>query len=165
MASLLIGARTNPHFDFAERGRQAADIMRALIEGEYRLTKAISQPPMLPSLQKQRIGAGGPMDELIGMAGDYLEQHAGLADITVMGGWPFADCSFSGLSVMVTTRDDEDLAEHIAKDLGSAAWARRERFEPEVHALDEAVRLALDSESTPVVLGGDWNEDEARPSS
>jgi len=152
-ATLIIGARTNPHHDFYERGRQAADLMRGLLAGDTQLAKAISQPPMLPSLQKQRIGAGGPMDDLIALARDLMGRYPEVLDITVIGGWPFADCPHAGLSALVATDGDQALAEWIAQELGRTAWQKREAFQPDLVPLEAALELALSCPEKPVVLG------------
>ena len=152
-ATLLIGARTNPHYDFYERGRQAAALMRGLLAGDTQVAKAISQPPMVPSLQKQRIGAGGPMDDLIALAQGFVDQYPEVLDITVLGGWPFADCLHAGMSALVATDGDQTLAEQLARELGRTAWQSREAFQPEVVPLDAAIELALSCPEKPVVLG------------
>ena len=63
-ADLLIGYDTYPHVDGYERGVEAVNLTRRILEGTLNPTKAFTQPPMLPALQVQFTGRH-PMKKLI----------------------------------------------------------------------------------------------------
>jgi microcystin degradation protein MlrC len=64
-----------------------------------------------------------------------------IVNVSVMGGFAFADTNFNGLTAVVTATDAE-AAQSLAMELAQAGWARREKFYPRLTSLDDAVRLA-----------------------
>jgi microcystin degradation protein MlrC len=66
-------------------------------------------------------------------------------NVSVMGGFAYADTPFNGLTVVVTATD-QDAADRLAREIAEAGWERRDRFRPTLTSLDEAVRLAKATE-------------------
>jgi microcystin degradation protein MlrC len=64
-------------------------------------------------------------------------------NVSVMGGFAFADTAKNGLSVVVTARHDRRAAEALALDIAEFGWANRARFYPRLTSLEEAVEKAL----------------------
>ena len=62
-------------------------------------------------------------------------------NVSVMGGFAYADTPFNGLTVVVTATDAA-AADALAREIAEAGWARRERFRPTLTSLDDASRLA-----------------------
>jgi microcystin degradation protein MlrC len=152
-ATALIGVKTNPHYDFYERGWQAAQIMAGTLSSELRPTMAVEQPPFLPSLQKQRIAPGWPMEDVIRRGRNVMRNDPRILDVTTIGGWAYADAPTTGFSVLVTTNDAPDLARDVATTLRDAAWEQRQQFQPQVVSVQDAVREAMETDAWPVVLG------------
>jgi microcystin degradation protein MlrC len=77
-------------------------------------------------------------------------------NVSVMGGFAFADTPFNGLTVVVTATD-ADAAKGLAREIAEAGWARRERFRPQLTSLDDAVKLAMDTadRSAPALIFAD----------
>jgi len=65
-------------------------------------------------------------------------------NVSVMGGFAFADTPFNGLTAVVTATD-RDAAEALAQELAVAAWARRDAFQVVLTSLDDAVSRALEA--------------------
>ena len=65
----------------------------------------------------------------------------GVLNVSVMGGFAYADTPFNGLTVVVTATD-QPAADGLAREIAEAGWARRERFRPCLTSLEEATRLA-----------------------
>ncbi|HEY8289161.1 MAG TPA: MlrC C-terminal domain-containing protein, partial [Acetobacteraceae bacterium] len=89
-----------------------------------------------------------PYGELIDLGQERQAQppYAGrIVNVSVMGGFAFADTPFNGLSVVVTATD-QAAADGLAREIAEAGWARRERFRPTLTPLDEAVALAKSTE-------------------
>ena len=107
-ADLLIGYDTYPHVDGYERGVEAVNLTRRMLEGTLKPTKAFTQPPMLPALQVQFTGRY-PMKRLIEEA-HKREETPGVETITVAAGFPWSDIPEAGMSFIVTTDDDQKLA-------------------------------------------------------
>jgi microcystin degradation protein MlrC len=135
-ADVLIGYDTYPHIDMADRAVEACTVLAKLIRGEITPTTALVKPPMLPTSQRMPT-AGEPMRSLIALAHEW-EEHPGVVNVTVAGGFPPADVAEAGLSVLVTTNDDPALALRVANEIAGMAWNLREEFLGGVATFDEA---------------------------
>ncbi len=149
-ADVLIGYDTYPHVDGFERGVEAIGVMKKLIDGNLKPTKAFRQPPMIPALQAQ-FTRRYPMSSLIKRAHD-LEAIEGVETITVAAGFPWSDFEDVGLSIIVTTNDDQQLADRCADELSSLAWRLRRDFLVKPVPVPEAIRRVSTAEEGPIVL-------------
>jgi microcystin degradation protein MlrC len=152
-ASMLIGVKTNPHYDFYERGWQAAQVMAGMLNGVTRPTMTWAQPPFVPSLQKQYIAPGWPMEDLVRRGLNYIRRDPRVLDVTILGGFPVSECFETGLTVTVTTDNAPDLAREVAESLKDYAWGQRHHFQPHLVPIEDAVREAMQTDDWPVVLG------------
>ncbi|HEY1411987.1 MAG TPA: MlrC C-terminal domain-containing protein, partial [Rhodopila sp.] len=94
-----------------------------------------------------------PYGELIdlGQALMVSAAYAGrVLNVSVMGGFAFADTPFNGLTAVVTATDQE-AADALARQIAVAGWERRERFRPVLTSLDDAVGAAVSS-ATPLIF-------------
>ena len=85
-----------------------------------------------------------PYGELIdlGQRRMWEPPYAGrVLNVSVMGGFAYADTPFNGLTVVVTALD-QDAADGLAREIAEAGWARRERFRPELTSLEDATSRA-----------------------
>ena len=149
-ADVLIGYDTYPHVDGYERGVEAIDIMARLLDGSLKPTKAFRQPPMMPALQAQFTGRY-PMSRLMEEA-HRLEEMGGVETITVAAGFPWSDFEDVGLSFIVTTNDDRELADSLADELSDLAWGMRRDFLVKPTPVREALRKVKGSEGGPFIL-------------
>jgi microcystin degradation protein MlrC len=146
----FIGYRTNPHLDMRERGAEAAILLRRLLTGTRTFLARI-RLPIVPPTVTQLTGKDAPnrpYGELIDLGQQRMGEapYAGrVLNVSVMGGFAFADTPFNGLTVVVTATD-QDAADSLAREIARAGWARRDKFRPNLTSLDEAVRLAKTSE-------------------
>ncbi|HUB10832.1 MAG TPA: M81 family metallopeptidase [Acetobacteraceae bacterium] len=150
LVNAFIGYRTNPHLDMRERGAEAAAILRRLISGT-RTHLARIRLPIVPPTVTQLTGKDAPnrpYGELIDLGQQRMGEapYAGrVLNVSVMGGFAYADTPFNGLMVVVTATD-ADTANGLAREIASAGWARRDRFSPVLTSLEEATRLAKATE-------------------
>ncbi len=149
-ADVLVGFDTYPHIDQRERGREAADLLVAMIRGETKPTAALTKPPMLPTSQNMPT-AREPMKSIIARAHE-LEDRPEVLNVTVAGGFPPADVAEAGFSVIVTTNGDPTLARSLADELAEFAWNRREEFLGGVTSFDDAIVALQSIDSGPLVL-------------
>jgi microcystin degradation protein MlrC len=142
----FVGYRTNPHLDMRERGAEAAVLLRRLLSGT-RTFLARVRLPVVPPTVTQLTGKDAPnrpYGELIDLGQQRMAEapYAGrVLNVSVMGGFAFADTPFNGLTVVVTATDQE-AADSLAREIARAGWDRRDRFRPSLTSLDDAVRLA-----------------------
>ena len=146
----FVGYRTNPHLDMRERGAEAAVLLRRLLDGTRSFLARV-RLPIVPPTVTQLTGADAPQrpyGELIDLGQQRMTEprYAGrVLNVSVMGGFAFADTPFNGLTVVVTATD-QAAADGLAKEVAEAGWARRDRFRPVLTALPEAVALAKATE-------------------
>jgi len=155
-ADVLIGYETYPHVDMAARAEEACDLMARLLSGEIEPVSALQTPSMLPTSQRMMTNQD-PMRSLIALA-HAAERDPRVLNVTVAGGFPPADVPEAGLSVLVTTDGEPDLAATIARSIAEEAWRRRADFlggvtsRAEVGQILHAIPNERDSSSKPLVL-------------
>src|SRR6516225_1422177 len=120
----FIGYRTNPHLDMRERGAEAAGAIREMLDG-LKPQRAFVRLPIVPPTVTM-LTAAGPYAEMI----DFGQRRIGpeILNVSVMGGFAFADTAKNGLTVVVTARCDQRAAESLAREIAELGWANREGF-------------------------------------
>lgn len=145
-ADVLVGYDTLPHVDMAERGREAAQILRRLLDGAARPRKAFRKLPMLTVPQMQ----GTEFEPMRGIMAELrrLEQRGGIVTASVAPGFPYTDVPHLGMAVLAYG----DRADEAADRLATLIWSRREQFRPHLLSPEEAVRCAMAEPRGPVFL-------------
>jgi len=135
----FIGYRTNPHLDMRERGEEAAAVMRELLAGTRTERVRVRLPIVPPTVTM--LTAAGPYADTI----EFGQKRKGpeIVNVSVMGGFAYADTAKNGLSVIVTTRGTRSDAEKLAREIAQFGWEQRARFYPKLTPLEEAVEKAL----------------------
>lgn len=167
-ADVLIGYNTYPHVDVYERGVQAARVLGKILRGENRSkssgptrrdhtgrddlrpTVAFEQIPLLSVPQAQYTDAA-PMREIMARRSE-IETDARVISVSIAVGFPYADVECAGMSVVVTTDKDADLASWYARELRQLIWTRRDSFQVNNMSVAEALRRATQSRVAPVIL-------------
>ncbi|MBC8223312.1 M81 family metallopeptidase [Candidatus Bathyarchaeota archaeon] len=149
-ADVLIGYDTYPHVDGYERGVEAIDVIARLLDGSLVPTKAFRQPPMMPALQAQFTGKY-PMSRLIEEA-HRMEGMEAVETVTVAAGFPWSDFEDVGLSFIVTTNDDQALADRLADELQDLAWGMRRDFLVKPVPVRDALRRVKKATGGPYIL-------------
>ena len=150
----LVSYRRNPHTDMAKRGAEAARIAIELLDGMRTSVAHVRMPVCAPPTQLLTAPGTGPYAEMIRRA-EALDDPR-IVNVSIAGGFAFADTPKNGLTVLVTTRGDAPLAARIAHELASYAWQERAAFTPRLTPLNDAVNLAKatgdDASRAPVLL-------------
>ena len=136
---VFIGYCTNPHLDMGERGAEAAMAIREMLSG-VKPRRAFIRLPIVPPTVTL-LTAAGPYAEMIDFGQRRMTPE--IMNVSVMGGFAYADTAKNGLSVVVTARHDKAAAEAMAREIAELGWANRARFYPRLTPLDEAVDKAL----------------------
>jgi microcystin degradation protein MlrC len=135
----FIGYRTNPHLDMRERGAEAAAALRELLAGTRTERVRLRLPIVPPTVTL--LTAAGPYAEMIDLG--QRRMTAAIMNVSVMGGFAYADTAKNGLTVVVTGRGDRAAAAALAGEIAQYGWDNRARFYPQLTPLDEAVEKAL----------------------
>jgi microcystin degradation protein MlrC len=143
----FVGYRTNPHMDMRERGAESAQLLRLLLTGVSTHIARVRLPIVPPTVTMltNPDAPNRPYGEMIDLGQRRMREppFAGkVLNVSVMGGFAFADTPHNGLTAVVTATERK-AAEDLAMELASAGWARRDRFQAHLTSLEEATALAL----------------------
>ncbi|MCL4506079.1 MAG: M81 family metallopeptidase [Chloroflexi bacterium] len=149
-ADALVAFDQNPHLDTYERGLEAADILRRMLAEHLRPAAAMARPPLL--LSALTTWTEQPPLQPMHRRAQEMERDPRVVNVSVMGGFAYADTPYSGVSAIVTTTGDRPLAQALARELAGIAWEHRAAADYKGLPVDEAVRRALAAPRGPVVL-------------
>ena len=156
-ADVIIGFDTYPHIDCHERGIEGAQVIADMVARKIQPTMAYRQLPLLTSPPSQ-CSMRSPMSEAVAYL-HALETRPEVVTATLSMGFPFADIRDAGVSVLVTTDDDQQLADELADELAQYMWDLRAVFQPELMSVRDAIHFARMASGQPVV----WAEGADNP--
>ncbi len=143
---LMIGYRTNPHVDMAERGAEAARGMARLLTGE-RFAKAFIRLPLAPPTVSL-LTASGPYADVMNASVAMATADPNLVNVSVLAGFVYSDTPKNGFAVLATATDPAT-AWSAAGRLAVQAWEDRRRFKANLTPLDTAVAMAKATSDDP----------------
>lgn len=154
LATIVTGYHTYPHVDMFETAERAARTLIATVEKQVSPTLTWGNNPMLPHVMRQ--GTDDFPNRELQLRAQEMEKEGALA-VSLFTGFPHADIPEAGLSVVVATDGDMELAERLRDELLENAWNERSAFVYKVEPLDFSVAKAKQLGSTqqakgPVVL-------------
>src|SRR6202521_6455784 len=124
----FIGYRTNPHLDMRERGAEAAAALRELIGGVKTERVRLRLPIVPPTVTM--LTAAGPYAEMIALGQRRI--GPAIMNVSVMGGFAYADTAKNRLTIVVTARGDREAAASLAREIAQYGWDNRARFYPKL---------------------------------
>jgi microcystin degradation protein MlrC len=146
----IFGYNTNPHIDQYERGVEAAECMVATLKRSSQPVTAFTKLSMMPPTINMRT-TEGPMVTLFEQA-RAREANPQVINVSVFGGFPYADITRVGSSIVVVTENNKDLAQQISNELGSAMWGCRSDFLKALVSVETAIQRAQSAEEGPIIL-------------
>ncbi|MBM3521784.1 MAG: M81 family metallopeptidase, partial [Alphaproteobacteria bacterium] len=152
---VFVGYLTNPHLDMRARGEECARHMRRLVAGTRTSRAFIRLPIVAPTVTMLTSPSVPfrPYGELIDLGQRRMAEapYAGkILNVSVMGGFPYADTSKNGLAIIVSAeRDAGPLAGRLAREIAEQGWRNRERFRARLTSLEEATSIALAASRDP----------------
>ncbi len=150
LTTATVAYRTNPHLDQRERGLEAASLMVRTLRCEIAPVQALVTPPMLIQISKQYTS-----EEPAKLLYDDLRHvltWPGILSASIAMGFYYADVEEMGASFWAVADGDPALAQRAAQFMADRAWARREELTGSLPSVEEAVREALASQESPIVL-------------
>ncbi|CAB3884650.1 hypothetical protein LMG26858_03412 [Achromobacter anxifer] len=118
------GYKTYPHIDMRDAARRVLDMLVRMQAGELSPRVLVAKPDLLLSSFNMRTDAG-PMRELQDLA--VAQAGEGVVEVSVFGGFPYADTADTGASVLVVSdsaRDPAGARAHAAAESMMAAMRR-----------------------------------------
>ncbi|MCD9021639.1 M81 family metallopeptidase [Cohnella silvisoli] len=150
LADFIVGYDTYPHIDMFERAVDAVGLLVHLIEGDIAPVRSYVHTGMLITPQAM-LTTDGFMKELM-EAAFSLKSDPRVLNVTVVGGFPYSDVADAGMTFVVTTDGDPDLAERCASKLAGMAIGRKDEFKVDYLPPNEAIQAALAFEEGRVIL-------------
>ncbi|XID92962.1 M81 family metallopeptidase [Paenibacillaceae bacterium WGS1546] len=150
LADAIVGYDTYPHVDMYERAEEAFDLLVRMIGGEISPVLGYAHTGMLVVPQAM-MTAEGSMKKLMERAFE-LERKARVLNVTVAGGFPYSDVPDAGMSFVVTTDGDAELADRYAAELAAMAVGRKATFALDHLPPGQAIEAALAEPEGPVIL-------------
>lgn len=149
--SLLFGFKTYPHIDMYDRGVDAAHaICEVVLDGQQYIAQMLALPMVLPSINMTTID-DGPMKKMIELAAEY-EGITGIKNISIFGGFPYADTSTNTASIIIVGIDKQIIQETLIT-LADVYWEKRDDFLINLPTVEEAFEeFATMHEDKPVVI-------------
>ena len=151
---------TNPHIDGYERGIEAAECLLKMLSGEVRPVTARVLVPILGPNIGQSTWSHIPDEESrlllyqLNQQRETLEGTPGVVNVTILGGYGYADSPDAGMAILATADGDARLAARTAHELAQQLWCRREELEQvrPIYQIDVGVQMAMATEEAPVLL-------------
>lgn len=150
LSDVIIGYDTYPHIDMYECGMEAVDLLIRMLREELNPCRAYAYTEMLVVPQGM-MTAEGSMKALMDRAFD-MELDDKVLNVMVAGGFPYGDVKEAGMSFVVTTDGDSELAERYANELKAFAIEQRESFNVSYCSPQAAIEQALAAPEGPVIL-------------
>ncbi|HRX77532.1 MAG TPA: M81 family metallopeptidase [Pirellulaceae bacterium] len=156
LANAIVGFDTYPHVDMHQRGREAAELLTRMIRGEvtpvqeYRQLPLVTMPPMQCTLRE-------PMQSLMQRV-HRLEEEPGVLTATVSMGFPFADIQDAGVSVLVTTNNDHQLACRKADEIAGWLWELRDDLQPQLTSIEDVIRFVNEHPDDGLTIFADGSD-------
>jgi len=149
MADVLIGRRSYPEIDMAERARDCTDVLARIWHHGLRPTMALHQIPMVWGMNQ--VTAHSPMREAIAEL-QRIESQPGVVCGSIATCYFLADVPDMGASVYVVTDNDQRAAQRYADQLGRWCYERRADWHFYMPPTREALALAQAAGRFPVVF-------------
>ena len=149
MADALVVHQTFPEIDQEECGLKCANIMNRMLREGLRPTMALHQLPLVWGMNQ--ITKHPPMCDAIAEL-HQIEAQPEVVTASICTAFPLADIPHMGASVIVTTDNDEALAQKHADELAAYLWSRRDEWQSEWKPTRDYLEQAESEGKFPVVF-------------
>lgn len=156
LADVIIGFDTYPHVDMQERGHEAAELIAKIVNGDVAPVQEFRQLPLI-TLPPKQCTLRDPMQELMARV-HRMEQEHDVVTATVAMGFPFADIRDMGVSILVTTNGDAEVARAKADELAGWLWALRDELQPELTTVEDVITHVNDHPDDGLVIFADGSD-------
>ncbi|MFN0195297.1 MAG: M81 family metallopeptidase [Planctomycetaceae bacterium] len=148
-ADVLLGRRSYPEIDMAERARDVADILARIWSEGIKPTMALHQIPMVWGMNQ--VTAHSPMKEAIAELKRIEEQPEVICG-SIATCYFLADVPDMGSSVYVVTDNNLAAAQRYADALGEWCYSRKADWHFHMPTTKEAIALANAAGKFPVIF-------------
>lgn len=152
--NIISAYRTAPHVDGEETRLRTVKLLFEALQEDYSPRVAhINIPILIPG--EKGITSVEPVKSFYDKLPEIARME-GLMDASIFVGMPWTDVERAGMSVQVVAQDAQYLlqAQVQAEELANAIWEEHHNlnFDVETATIDEAIRMALDSQDSTVFI-------------
>ena len=147
--SVLAGYQTYPHVDTYETAIRAGRPIFDMLKGKSTPTISWGNRPMLPHVMRQGTD-DFPNKDLQEMC-RQMEANGALT-ATLFVGFPHADIHNAGLSAVVVTDNNQELADNYRDQLLDFAWSTRKAMVYQIEPLSTSLKRAQNAKNGPIIL-------------
>jgi microcystin degradation protein MlrC len=163
-ADAIVGYKTAPHTDFYERGVEGAQLLGRALRREVRPVVALEKPPVLiksglMSMTTAPLALIKPPMFWLMTRGSEMEREPRILNVSIAAGFGDADSPVTGMTVLVNTDGDRDLARRRARELSALAWRLRRGTQTDLvlTPVEIAIDRAIHAAEWPVILADQGN--------
>jgi microcystin degradation protein MlrC len=160
----IVGYKTAPHVDMAERGREGAALMRRMLDGAVKPVVRMAKPPILVksglmSMTDAPLALIKPPMYWLMQRAREMERLPRVLNVSVAAGFGDADVPEAGMTMFATTDGDPELAQRLVDELAETAWRLRRGFMTDLVLMPPALAVAraVASPEWPVILSDQGN--------
>ena len=147
-ADVLLGVNFYPHIDSYERGMEAVDVAKQIIEGSLHPVMHLAKLPLMIPPSTTNLSPARDINQ----ACWEWEREQKVVDCTFFHGFPYADIPAVGVSVLAVTNGDQELARRVSESVAEKVWDLRKSFFHQLPSPAEGIRQALGVEGQPVII-------------
>ena len=144
--------RTYPHMDMAERGKEAAQMMMSILNGEINPVVAIAKRPLLIGPPQNVLPVDMPMKLIMERAREMERDIPGVIAACPAHGFMQQDVPCAGVGAAVTTDNNSELAKKCAEELADMLFSYRKEYLVELPDPAETIYRAMKSDKPPVAI-------------
>ena len=137
-----------PHIDCFDRGYEAGKCILKMIRKEISPVMKLRKIPVLAHFVET---TAEPHLSLLPKVHKWKENPK-VINVSYLHGFPWSDIPDAGISVLAITDGDDDMADQIADDMARTIWMLRDKFQKKLFSPEEAVKLAMQFPSGPVII-------------
>ena len=149
-ANIIVGYKTYPHIDMYETGVLAGKLLLRLYRAEIKPVMHWNNIPVLAQTLKMNTSEGA-MKSYSDRAAQSEKKPNVLAS-SAFGGFPMADMPEAGMSVVMITDDDQELAKTECNAILDVAWKQKESFIWRDEPLEDSISHAKSLKEGPILL-------------
>ena len=150
LSDVLMGVKCYPHVDEYENARALLHHLYDHVANQVPVYQARIPLPWLLA-PGGGVTLTGPAHDVQQLTIRMEEEKDDLLQATFFHGFPYADITQAGVTV-VTVAKTQEVADEAAKEIAQFAWNRRKEFSPVCLSPAEAIDKALELGSRPVVI-------------
>lgn len=150
-ADAIIVYQTYPHIDQRSRGLRAGKIISQCLKTGLTPISVVKPVPILIHLLAQNTSRD-PVASILNFADQIVATTPGLLELQFVAGFPYADSSCTGATIVAVAETDIAIAESAAQKLFDRVWEERDYLTAQPPSAESAVAQAIAEAKWPTIM-------------